>query len=132
MTPRCTLWIDTTTLSKKQIYQARCHFFSHLPTNVYDSLKVFRRCYIRLGKDNNLVDNLKDMNIELGNLNKNSVKYCVKKWISILEKTHKCQDDVFQPCLNRLSYFQLLRKLWTIFESNYYLKYFQNHFASVN
>ena len=56
--------IDTTPLSKKQKYWTRCHFLSHLPTSVYDSLKVFRWCYIRLGKDINLVDNLKDMNIE--------------------------------------------------------------------
>ena len=56
--------IDNTPLSKKQIYWARCHILSHLPTSAYDSFKVFRRCYIWLGKDINLVDNLKDMNIE--------------------------------------------------------------------
>lgn len=40
-----------------------------------------------LTKDINLVDNLKDMNIEQGNLNKNNINYCVKKLISILEET---------------------------------------------
>ena len=56
--------IVTTPLSKKQIYWARFHFLQHLPTIAYGSLKVFRWYYIRLGKDINLVDNLKDMNIE--------------------------------------------------------------------
>ena len=46
---------DTTPLSKKRIFRAKCHFLPHLPTNAYDSLKVFRQCYIRLGKDNNLI-----------------------------------------------------------------------------
>ena len=32
--------IDTAPLSKKQLYWARCHFLSHLPTDVYDSLKM--------------------------------------------------------------------------------------------
>ena len=40
-----------------------------------------------LTKDINLVDNLKDMNTEQGNLNKNNINYCVKKLISILEET---------------------------------------------
>ena len=73
--------IDTTPLLKKQIYQAGCHFLPNLLTIAYDSLKVFRRCYIRLRKDNNLVDNLKGMNNEQGNLNKNSINCRIKKLI---------------------------------------------------
>ena len=34
--------IRTTPLSKKQIYRAICHFLTHLSTNAYYSLKVFR------------------------------------------------------------------------------------------
>ena len=73
------------------------------------------------------------MNIEQGNLNKNSINYCVKKLIlnenpkRILNARMVC----FKQGLNKLSYFQLMKKLWTIFEYNYHLKYFQNCFTSV-
>ena len=97
---------------------------------MYDSLKVFRGCYVRLGKDN-LVDNLKDMNIELGNLNKKSIKNCVKKWISILEKNPKCQDDVFQAWFEQIILFPIIEKIVDNFQIQLLPEYFQNHFTSV-
>ena len=51
------------------------------------------------------------MNIELGNLNKKTIKNCVKKWISILEKNPKCQDDVFQAWFEQIILFPTIEKI---------------------
>ena len=51
------------------------------------------------------------MNIELGNLNKKAIKNCVKKWISILEKNPKCQDDVFQAWFEQIILFPTIEKI---------------------
>ena len=72
------------------------------------------------------------MNIAQGNLNKNSINYCVKKLISILEKNPTCQVICFKHGLNRLSYFQLLKKLWATSKSNYHLKYSRRCFSTCN
>ena len=88
--------------NRMQLYRAKAALFPQLPINTYDSMNVFRRCYIRVGTDSNFREKLSSLTFVGGNLNKNRLNYRVKQVMAVLGKYSLLQQFLFQTWLERI------------------------------
>ena len=89
--------------SRATYYRSQLKLIPILPRNVFDSLQVFKRCYINVGSDDLFKDQLKLLLIDQTTMTRGQLDYKISKITKIFNHYKHFHETLFKTWLEKLS-----------------------------
>ena len=89
--------------SARTVLRAKSKLIPVMPKNMFDGLQIFKRCYLKIGKHEQLKIQLQAANINEGAMSKGQVQYRYNKIMKIFDRHKNCHDVLFQTWLEHIT-----------------------------